>query len=502
MQAKIPTRGIIAIGFLIAVIGAFYIATIRDGNLWADDYALYVHHAMNIVAGRAYVATGYVYNPAVPDYGPRAYPPVFPVLLAPICWAYGLSLHAMKVEEVIFFLLSLAAITAYYHRNISWPSILAFIALLGFNPNFWSLKDSVIADIPFLLLFYVTAFVAARSPREGPRWWQWAVATGILLYLCVGTRTIGFTVTLGLVVYELVKYRRLTRFVLTAAGVCFVLILAQRLIVGAGEQSYLDQFRPTAASMWANVHEYGGAFMVFWAVPWGKPVSTAAFGITTCLAALGVPKHIEKGLTTIEAFLMSYLLVVFWWPSPQGLRFLLPLIPFYIFLMFLGLEWLVSRAGQGKLRILAAIPVFLILLSYFTFFRSADYGVIRQADGLPSFVGLCSFIKANAGPGDVFLFRRARALSLFTDRPSAVYSLSRPDQLSDDLYRFHVAYIVTSPIFEEDRRALIPFVHGNSSHLKKVYENLDFQVYRVSVNLDGMTGQNSLDWLLNPQAGS
>jgi hypothetical protein len=83
-------------------------ASIRRGNFWPDDYALYVHHAENIAEGRPYADTGYIYNPGAADYSPRAYPPVFPLLPAPICRAYGLDLHAMKIEVVVFFVLALA----------------------------------------------------------------------------------------------------------------------------------------------------------------------------------------------------------------------------------------------------------------------------------------------------------------------------------------------------------------------------------------------------------
>ncbi len=486
-QERIPNRGIVAIGLLVAAIGIFYIATIRDGNFWADDYALYVHHAVNIVEGRAYAATGYVYNRAVPDYSPRAYPPVFPLLLAPIYRAYGLNFRAMKVEEVFCFLLCLLAVTAYYKHDLKWPYLLAFVGILGFNPFFWSLKDSVIADIPFLLFFYLAALVTARSPREGRRWCEWAVVTGVLLYLCVGTRTVGLTVAMGLILYDLVKHRKLTRFAVIAISLCFVLMLVQRQIFGAGEQSYADQLHPTVTSMLANLHEYVGAFVGLWGQPWGKWVSITTFAITTCFAGLGMRKHIEKGLTTLEAFLVPYLVVVWLWPSAQGLRFLLPLIPFYMFLMLLGLEELVRFAVPGKLKIVAAVPVLIIIFSYSAFFRYANYGTIHQTDGRPSFNELCGFIQANTSPADVLIFRRSRALSLFASRPAAVYNYDHPDELSGDLDNLHAAYIVTSPIFEEDRTMLIPFVHSYLSHLNEVYENPDFQVYRIDHIADSGT---------------
>lgn len=474
-------RRMFPVGLALVVVAIFYAATVRDGNFWGDDYALYIHHAVNIVEGRAYAATGYIYNRAVPDYGPRAYPPVFPLLLVPIYWASGLNLHAMKVEEVFFFLLSLMTITAYSLPHLKPAYLVALVGILGFNPYLWSLKDSIISDFPFLLFFYLTALVAAHPLREG-RWsLVWAVVTGILLYLCVGTRTIGISIAAGLVLFDIVKRRKVTGFTITAVLVCGAFMLVQRHFIGAGEQSYTDQLRPTLQSLLSNLRDYSRDFVFLWGRPWGTRVAVMIFVVTTLLASFGMFKHIRKGLTTVEAFLIPYLVIVWVWPSGQGLRFLLPLIPFYVFLVSLGVQELINSAGQGWIKLLAALPVFAIALSCAAFFRSANYNVIRQTDGRTSFNELCRFIQAHTDPNDVFLFRRSRALSLFTSRPAAVYdySVAHPEQLAKDLYEFHAAYIVTSAIFEEDRAVLIPFVKSYLSHLDKVYENSDFEVYKI-----------------------
>ncbi len=482
MLRKTTTYGrMLPVGLALAAVAIFYAATVRDGNFWGDDYALYIHHAINIVEGRPYAATGYIYNRAVPDYGPRAYPPVFPLLLVPIYWAFGLNLHAMKIEEVFFFLLSLMTITAYSLPRLKPPYLAALVGILGFNPYLWSLKDSIISDFPFLFFFYLTALAAGHPLRQG-RWsLVWAVVTGVLLYLCVGTRTIGLSIVAGLVLYDIVKCGKLTRFAITAILVCCAFMLLQRHVIAAGEQSYADQLRPTLQSLLFNLRDYSRDFVFLWGKPWGTRMSVMIFVVTTLLACFGMFKHAQGGLTTVEAFLIPYLVVIWVWPSAQGLRFLLPLIPFYIFLVSLGVQELIDSAKKGWIKPLAALPVLTVVLSYAAFFRNANYSVIGQTDGRPSFNELCRFIQAKTGPDDVFIFRRSRALSLFTSRPAAVYdySVAHPEQIAKDLDKFHAAYIVASPIFEEDRAVLIPFVKSYLSHLDKVYENPDFELYKI-----------------------
>ena len=63
-----------------------------------------------------------------------------------------------------------------------------------------------------------------------------------------------------------------------------------------------------------------------------------------------------------------------------------------------------------------------------------------------------------------------------------MYDYAHPERLAMDFQRFGASYVIVSPIFEEDRESLIPFIHQNLSHFDEVYENSDFRVYRVRVN--------------------
>ena len=162
---------------LILAIALFYALTIRQGHEWGDDFAMYIHHAENIAAQRPYAATGYIYNPNEASYGPIAYPPMFPSLLAPLVKLYGRNLAAMKMEEVIFFTLALLSIYGYYRRDLPWPYLFALVALIGLNPSFWEAKDSITSDIPFLFFFFLAATLIYSPFSETPSWRPWAAAS-------------------------------------------------------------------------------------------------------------------------------------------------------------------------------------------------------------------------------------------------------------------------------------------------------------------------------------
>src|SRR5579872_4028631 len=90
----------IHIGVLIGIIIAiflFYLETLRVGQPWGDDFAMYIHHAQNLVHHRPYGDTGYIFNPEVPLLGPPVYPPVLPLILSSIYWIRGMDIKAMQL---------------------------------------------------------------------------------------------------------------------------------------------------------------------------------------------------------------------------------------------------------------------------------------------------------------------------------------------------------------------------------------------------------------------
>ena len=153
-----------ALACVLACVGVFHVATIRDGHNWGDDFSAYIHHAKNLVEGHPYEEIGYLYNPAHPI-APRSSPPLFPCLLAPVYGWFGLNLAAMKIELILFFLLSLLMVYFVLRELTDSFLAVAATALVGFNPYFWEFKDEILSDLPFLFLTYTTIFLILRADR-------------------------------------------------------------------------------------------------------------------------------------------------------------------------------------------------------------------------------------------------------------------------------------------------------------------------------------------------
>ena len=471
------------LGLMLLIIGVFYCTTIRPGHNWGDDFALYIHHAENIAYGHPYGDTGYIYNPAFPGVGPRNYPPVFPVLLAPVYYFFGLNLTAMKVEGVLLFLLILLLVYNFFRDKLPFPYALALVVLLGLNPFFWDEKDTVLSDEPFLLFFYLAVNLAYYSRREGSTWWRWAALTGLGLYLCYGTRTIGIMLLPGLALYDLVRWRKLTRFTLVVGATCAALILAQWLLIGAGESSYRDEFHPTVSAFLSNIDRYLKDLILPWYLEPLTFYTAAVYGLIALLALVGAYLRFRKGWTVHEYLLVFYLIFVVVWPKNQGIRLLFPLVPLYLYYMLLGLLTVTQRWNPRLPAAALGALLLLVGVDYANDYRKADFGAIQETNGQQSFNELCRFVRTSTSKKDVFLIWRARSFALFTDRRASVYYLT--GSLNDNaalwhyLAKIHADYIVTSDIFPSDRQLLDPFLQRNRNDLDLVYQNADFRVYRI-----------------------
>lgn len=471
--------GVVLAVFLL--IASFYLLTIRRGHQWGDDFALYIHHAENLALQQPYAATGYLYNKYEPTYTPRAYPPLFPVLLTPVYKVFGRNLEALKVETTLFFLLSLGLTYWLFRRELTLPYRLLLLAVAGMNPVLWASKDSITSDYPFLFFFLLAALVLREAPRDG-RSWRWALLAGLVLYGCYGMRSIGLMFLPGVFLYEYLTYKRLTRFSLVAVLTCVGLIALQTLLFPTSESSYAAMFQLTVSGVLANLKSYMGDLSSLWPHRPSRILSLLLFGAVTLLAGYGWFQRGRRWMP-VEALLVFYLCLVAIWPANQGIRFLLPLIPAYLGYAVVGYARL-NRHLPTKVQ-WATLGVVLVAVatSYRYGYARYDHGTIPEATGLPAFNDLCAYLRSHTAPNDVMIFHRARALTLFSGRPASIYIINgTPEQAAaqwEHIRQVRAKYVIFGCVFPEDERVLRPVIAEHAAELKLVYENAGFQVYEV-----------------------
>ena len=468
-------------GCLFAAITVFDVATVREGHLWGDDFAMYIHHAKNIVEGQPYAATGYIYNPAIPVYGPRMYPPVFPLLLAPLYGAFGLSVVPMKVEQVLFIILTLALICILWHRHLGTVHCLALVAILGFSPTFWWAKENILSDLPFLFFFYAAVCLLQWAPEGQKQKWMWSFLLGITLYLVIGTRTAGITLIPGVLLYQWLRYRRISRFTGMALVVCATALIAQNWFVGAVPGGYMEQLHwVTAKTILLNAIRYTKTLAGFWVSGISSPPSFFIIGVVGALMCAGMLSERSRGVAAIHCLLAPYMLLMVLWPFGAGIRYALPVVPWMTYLALSGLDRLSRRICP--LYRAHAVCVFLLLLSFpaVQSYRATDFGKIPQSTGLPEFNALCDEVRRTTKPADILIYYRARALALYAGRLASSYNQhGTEEEFWDYAQKINASYLITTNAFNEDRGFLARYVEAHPERIDLTYENPHFKLYRI-----------------------
>ena len=467
---------------VIALVGAVQLATLRPATNGATTSAC-TSPTRNLAEGRAYADTGYIYNPHYPSLSPRAYPPVFPLLLAPVYAVFGLNLTAMKAAEVLIFLTFLWVLSLGLRRRLTPPYVAGVLLLVGLNPVVWQHKDRLLSEAPFMLFVYLALFLLDRAydeERRPRRPWLWGLLGGAAAYLACGTRTIGVVFLPTILIFDLLRRRRPGVVTLAAAAAFLAGVGLEKMLVPP-DASYLDQlvFDPirylrtglslVRAEGWFVSNGYSGA---------------AAAALYLGLLALACPAYLARlrgRLTVYEVFPVFYCLLLVFWPFAElEQRDLIPLLPLFFLYVAEGLQGMDATVLRRWRRPAVAVITLALLVSYATRYTTVETGPFRQGVTDPETVALFDYIKANTGPDDIFIFQKPRALALYTGRRAS--AIHRP-QDDDDLWRYlrqsRATDVVLCPQFESSRQVLRPFIERHAEAFERVYANAEFTVYRI-----------------------
>ncbi|MFA5087709.1 MAG: glycosyltransferase family 39 protein [Candidatus Omnitrophota bacterium] len=415
---------------LLAAFGLFFFVntvTLFCGHNWGDDFAQYIHHAINIIEHQPY-SSNIVLDLWV------IVPPGFPFLLSALIYWFGVNLKVLKFLNVVFWALS--ALLAYditlKRLGKFWAGLIAIWFLSA--PFFFWYKQNILSDIPFAFfaLLSIWSFLRyAQRDRGSPLITIFSMSYAAII------RSAGFGLIIAAVIYlGAVKknWKRSLGFLL--GGIIAWCIQWQ---YGASFFSHLDSGayapRDTGQYLLKMILEFFITVPVIY-----KYVSPSAFILGPILllviSAVVFFRIRGKALGFMGCFTSLYLLGVLLWPVQGGSRYILPLIvPLTIYLIELARKKIPDK-------VLAGIFMLLILQNIFvigTQWEFNDDGVFQK----DSFE-MMSWVEKNLKENEHYMFYKPRALSLFTGRIGAPFWVYARD--SQEWYRrikpLNITYLI------------------------------------------------------------
>jgi len=484
MRERAGQIALLATGVTVA-----YLATIRSGHVWGDDFVQYLRHALNLAAGEPYGSQGYVANPER-SIGPAAYPPVFPAILLPVVGAFGVSFTPLKVLMCVLFGLALASIGLAFEpalRRRTWVLVL----LLGAAPTFWDFKDTILSDVPFLIFCFLSLALIQRlvSSTSGRRQYALAIVTGVAIYLACGTRSQGLPLLPTLLIADAWKNERVRLAPLVAVGVTVVLVFLQnQALFTEGDRFQYLTVDPKI--VWSNIAHYLGALSTYWNTGYLHGARYVVFVATIVLAGLGYARSVRRGIGPLEVFLPMFLLPLLFWVFQQGIRYLLPIVPLYLFYVIEGADVIAKRLSPPRARFFEGALLATALVVFVFRYSTLELQHIEgPLDPAPQ--AMFERVRKTTDPTAVIIFEKPRVMNLFTGR-KAVIPTRVQDRSGDAptlaFYRSIGAdYVATNRAFEGDVAHLLPLLERNPDWAEEVWSEGGFQLWAIQ-DPDGLLG--------------
>ncbi len=472
----------------IGVLAFFFLANLKGGQDWGGDFSMYIMNARNIVNGAPYAQTQYLYNLDTASYGPVAYPPVFPLLLTPVIAVWGVNLLALKAVGIFCFV---GLLFYLYYKVIPGrlqPALgILYLVIAGLYPPFFVQLDRITSDIPFLLICAISLRqindVTDSGKGDIGHWYQ-AVWTGVVIYLAYGTRAVGIVLLPVVFCLDLLRNKKihLTTFIVLATASSLIL-LQYGLIPQTG--SYFNQlpqnfYQVLLLLSRTLVSYFELIFSMFQSSHFF--VQAVIFLVVLEFVVIGLLGRLKRGVSSYELFCLFYLAGLLFWPSYQEIRFLFPIVPFYILFCLEGFQTILNKLEAFPVWLLKALSLFL-LLGFGFYYDSIYTGLVpRPASELEanSAQEVMQYVIRETGPDDVVAFFKPRVLALFTGCESVALAIPAPD--GDSLGRMSalgVTYVIVRlDDVGDDQPEMLQLIHSNPLDFQLVYQNAEFGVYR------------------------
>jgi hypothetical protein len=498
---------------LVCISGVLLIGNLTWAHNWGGDFAAYIMQAKSIseFAPAAFVeANRFTIEQSSHPLGPIAYPWGFPVLLAPLYRLFGLTPIALKAVNVVSWLLFLLVIWMAFRKSHPASMFLLLVSIIALNPVLLSFSNNILSDLPFLLVSTFCLSLIQRVVVQDRRLISPAIdllIVGIVIAFAFFIRTNGAILLLTLAISHLISSIQKASFntplpeqnnvdfsrvlglikdfslipnplYLIPYTVFFIFVAITNWILPDGGLSHLSLLKGiSVGTVLNNLHCYLGLLSEFF---FGTRHSSLIYGATIPLAIAGAVRRYRTDYPAI-VYVVVLILFQITWPYNAGLRYLFPILPFYLSFTMTGLEgfWDGAKSLDRALRkMICLIPVLLIIFHFGLASFSAAYWNIKSQevnDGpfAPKSQKMFSYVANNTTKDSVIVFFKPRVMRLMTGRKSIM--INKVEQLSlGDYLCLYTRQVGDDQVSSVEIQQLI-----EQKAALIVYENEDFKLYRL-----------------------
>lgn len=510
-------RTIAIFALLVCISGLLLLGNLTRGQDWGGDFAAYIMQAKSITefAPAKFVESNrFTVQQSCGLIGPTAYPWGFPLLLAPLYGLFGLAPVALKSVNVISWLLFLFVLWFGFRGSHPTSWFLLLTALFALNPTLLAFSNNILSDLPFLLVSTFCLSLIQKVFAQDRRVISHALdplLIGVGIAFAFLIRTTGVLILLTLAFSQVISYLQRESHKMhrhTTGERCGLLAKTFRSITGSSLKSQYLPLLPyvvflvsVAISNWA-IPDGGGPSYVsylkgisigiikrnleyYLSLPSDffstAPDPDVIYGATIPLAIAGAIRRYRSDYPAIVYVALTVLLYVIW-PYRQGLRFLFPILPFYLSFTLSGLEGFCGGTKpleRAFRKVVCYVSILLVICCFGVASIRAAYRNISQSREVtygpfaPTSQEMFSFIASHTEGDSVIVFFKPRVMRLMTGRQAVM--INRVDQLGCGDYL--CLYLKPDAYAQVSHAEVERLLAQRAAWI--VYENDDFKVYRL-----------------------
>ncbi|PQO45456.1 ArnT family glycosyltransferase [Blastopirellula marina] len=467
-----------AMAALLAIIFLFQVVMLRRGNDWGGDFAMYLNQARNVVNFHDMSDTGYVYNPDAPVIGPRVYPPLYSVFLAPIYAIFGADYQVLKIAMVVLMVGTLTLCAGLFSRQLTPGYTFALIALIGFCPIFWKFNHDIISEHLFVLFWMLAMWLYERE-RENTEQptdrFGSAVLMGLVVYLAIGTRTVGIVLPPALILTELIRYRRITRYMLVSVGSAVIFYVVQKLLLPSGGSGYMDQVSQISVdTILYNLYADGGSFTHVWdnniEIRNAEKVARLSGIFFSLIAIYGALRANAARFQFLFVASILYFILIVIWPGASWDRMIWPLYPGFIAWLLYAFQ---SLSWSQNVRTALVVPMLLYTFGcYGVYYINSDYSRIPGPEDATA-QEMFSEVDRRLAKDEVCLFFKPRVMAFYLRRPSIGYPIDLTEASLERTIHDHDVHLAVTRSEDEPE---VPELLAKEG-FTQVWSNAEFQIW-------------------------
>jgi len=463
---------------LSIVIGS---STLTRGHEWGDDFASYIMQAQSILdggTGEFAERNAFTIFESSAQIGPVAYPWGYPLILTPALALKGAHPLTLKLPGLLLFAGFLICLYFLTKNRLTQTESLLLVSLFAFNPTLIKFLDQILSDIPFLFFIFLGLLLITKLK---PGAWT-NILLGAILFFAFFIRTTGIILLVSFMAYQASRFYReaenrktiLTDSVLSVLSFGLLLLITS-LIFPNGQGSYLEQLKGlTLAIFKENVINYFYLFVLFFG---SGPAWIYTYYALVIFFLIGAWMRRTADQPLVNFFAL-YLIAMLFWPEWQGLRFIFPLLPIFIYLAFQGIRTFINQLPEKYQRtgeIIFYGSWFLVVGIFLLNSGAGAYANLRDDRSIngpfdPYSSNVYNYIKAETSPDSVIVFFKPRAMRLFTDRDTLMIIECERLTLGDYIVISKKAENSQIPPTEIDQCGLT---------LRNVFDNRRFIIYEI-----------------------